>query len=252
MPTSHAIDRIQCANHVQSYDNWHFFGYERTAPRHERPLSRGRSDITSSTSHSPSSTRPAYHRSHRSSGSEASASTVHTHHTQTTAKTLAPDGRAVVCRVSQHTLRLEREFHLSKLVVKESDPECRHFVRPIEFVRLPAKPGEDQLVASIFEAPGPNFLKDLMNFGPNWYNFRGNGSSNVAGSDALPSNQGVPLLTFLDFAVGSVQCLEILHHGHEIVHGEIRGDAFHFAESGVVKMIVSIYLFLFFRKYALE
>lgn len=45
------------------------------------------------------------------------------------------------------------------------------------------------------------------------------------------------MLTFLDFAVGATECLEILHHGHEIVHGEIRGDAFHFAEDGVVKMI---------------
>ncbi|EMD66665.1 hypothetical protein COCSADRAFT_84482 [Bipolaris sorokiniana ND90Pr] len=222
-----------------SYDNWHFFGYERTPPRQDRPLSRGRSDITSSTtSHSPGATRPAFHRSHRSSGSEASASTVQTHHTQTTAKALAPDGRPVVCRVSQQALRLEREFHLSKLVVKESDPEGRHFVRPIEFVRLPARHGEDQLVASIFEAPGPNYLKELVDFGPNWYNFRRNINGSTSPQlDALLSNHGVPLLTFLDFAVGSVECLEILHHGHEIVHGEIRGDAFHFAEPGIVKMI---------------
>jgi len=48
---------------------------------------------------------------------------------------------------------------------------------------------------------------------------------------------GIPLLTFLDFAVGATECLEILHHGHELVHGEIRGDAFHFAEDGMVKMI---------------
>jgi serine/threonine protein kinase len=34
-----------------------------------------------------------------------------------------------------------------------------------------------------------------------------------------------------------VECLEILHHGHEIVHGEIRGDAFHVSESSNVKMI---------------
>jgi serine/threonine protein kinase len=28
-----------------------------------------------------------------------------------------------------------------------------------------------------------------------------------------------------------------LHHGHEIVHGEIRGDAFHFGADGIVKMV---------------
>jgi serine/threonine protein kinase len=48
----------------------------------------------------------------------------------------------------------------------------------------------------------------------------------------------VPLLTFLDFAVGATECLEILHHGHEVVHGELRGDAFHFNGSdGTVKML---------------
>jgi serine/threonine protein kinase len=130
-----------------------------------------------------------------------------------------------VCRVSTQTLRLEREFQLSKLVVKKSDPNCRHFVRPIEFVRLSTKAGEEPLVASIFEAPGPNFLEDLLSFGPNHHNEDSNES------------RVLPLLTFLDFAIGATECLEILHHGHEIVHGELRGDAFHFAPDGIVKMI---------------
>ncbi|KAF1916144.1 putative histidine kinase HHK1p [Ampelomyces quisqualis] len=177
-----------------SYDNWHFSGYEKTRP----PLAR----------------------SHRSAASDASATT--TTPPQGPATDAPRPGRAVVCRVSTHTLRLEREFQLSKLVVAKSDPDGSHFVRPIEFARLPAKAGEDPLVASIFEAPGPNFLRDLVTFGPNSY--RGTGA-------------GVPLLPFLDFAVGATECLEILHHGHEVVHGELRGDAFHFASTGVVKMI---------------
>lgn len=130
-----------------SYDNWHFFGYEKTSST-ERPSSR--SALTSPTpfsSHSPDSSRPGLTRSHRSSGSDTSAIT-HSHGTEIL------QGRPVVCRVSTHTLRLEREFQLSKLVVKKSDPESRHFVRPIEFVRLPSKAGEEPLVASIFEAPG--------------------------------------------------------------------------------------------------
>ncbi|KAI0574978.1 ATPase [Pyrenophora tritici-repentis] len=223
-----------------SYDNWHFFGYEKKPARQqERPLSRGRSAVTSPTvpTHSPDATRPSYHRSHRSSGSDASTSTVQTHRTNTTATAMGSlqEGRPVVCRVSQQTLRLEREFQLAKVVVKDSDPECRHFVRPIELVRLNLKPGEEPLVASIFEAPGANYLQDLTTFGPNWYKL----SSNVSNrqSETFMPNRGVPLLTFLDFAVGSVECLEILHHGHEIVHGEIRGDAFHFSDSGIVKMI---------------
>jgi hypothetical protein len=76
-----------------------------------------------------------------------------------------------------------------------------------------------------------------VTFGPNWYKF-----TNVENSwraSTLQPDAGVPLLTFLDFAVGATECLEILHHGHEVVHGEIRGDAFHFSASGggSVKMI---------------
>jgi hypothetical protein len=214
---------------IQSYDNWHFFGHEKTS--RDRPPSR--SALSSpAPSLSPDSHRPSLTRTHRSSGSDASAT-----NTQSHAPILEEPrrGRAVVCRVSTHTLRLEREFQLSTVVVKNSDPDCRHFVRPIELVRLPAKAGEEPLIASIFEAPGPNFLKDLVTFGPNWYRFTS--AENNWRSSTVQPDAGVPLLTFLDFAVGATECLEILHHGHEIVHGELRGDAFHFASSGVVKMI---------------
>ncbi|KAI2641971.1 putative histidine kinase HHK1p [Xylaria nigripes] len=43
---------------------------------------------------------------------------------------------------------------------------------------------------------------------------------------------------FLDFAVGATQCLELLHHRHGVVHGEIRADAFHYnIETGQVKLV---------------
>jgi serine/threonine protein kinase len=141
----------------------------------------------------------------------------------------------VVCRVSTHTLRLEREFQLSKSIVNKSDPTCRHFVRPIEFVRLSTKTGEESLVASIFEAPGPSLLKHLVTFGPNSSSFTNTESS--WRSTTVQPDAGVPLLTFLDFAVGATESLEIMHHGHEAVHGELRSDAFHFASDGKVKMI---------------
>jgi serine/threonine protein kinase len=184
--------------------------------------------LSPTSSHSPDSSRPPLTRSHKSSGSDASAAaTTNTSHTH---------ARIVVCRISNHTLRLEREFQLSKLIVKQSDPDCNHFVRPLEFVRLSTKAGEKPLVASIFEAPsGPDFLKDLLKFGPNYYRF--SSTENNWRSSPLQPDAGVPLLTFLDFAIGAASCLEILHHGHEVVHGELRGDAFHFASTGTVKMI---------------
>ncbi|KAF2268395.1 putative histidine kinase HHK1p [Lojkania enalia] len=211
-----------------SYDNWHLFGVQKAT--HERPISRGRRTVASITSHSPDSSRPSLTRSHKSSGSDASVSTNHTGAID------VPRERPVVCRVSTHALRLEREFQLSKLITSRSDPECKHFVRPIEFVKLPPKHGNTEtLVASIFEAPGPNYLRDLVQFGPNSYQVSTKGDT-WHFSPLRPKN-GIPLLTFLDFAVGATEALEILHHGHGLVHGELRGDAFHFSENGAVKLI---------------
>jgi ribosomal protein L28 len=145
--------------------------------------------ISTPSTHSPDTSRPSYTRSHRSSGSNTSAQT------NTTVKEIARDGRPVVCRVSAQALRLEREFQLSKVVVKKSDPECKHFLRPVEFVRLPSKAGEEQLVASIFEAPGPNYLKDMVTFGPNWFTVTKREESWQ--SHTLLPSRGIPLLTFL-------------------------------------------------------
>jgi hypothetical protein len=124
----------------------------------------------------------------------------------------------------------------SQHIVARSDPECRHFARPVEFVKLPPKAGHSEpLVASIFEAPWYNRLRDLVNFGPNAFKVtRKDGSWKI---EPFQVQTTAPLLTFLDFAVGAAQSLEILHHGHEVVNGELRGDAFHFAEDGKVSII---------------
>jgi serine/threonine protein kinase len=139
--------------------------------------------------------------------------------------------------VSTHILRLEREFNLSKLV-SQSDPDFQHFVRPIELVRLPARNGYDAMVVSIFEAPGENYLRGMVEFGPNAY--RGiarKDSWNKLEISTMKDIQ-IPLQQFLDFAIGATECCEILHHGNGMVHGELRGDAFHFnQESGTVKML---------------
>lgn len=74
-----------------------------------------------------------------------------------------------------------------------------------------------------------------MRFGPNTYRITHEEDSWKI--KHLPYKGGIPLLTFLDFAIGATECLEILHHDHQLVHGELRGDAFHFAENGIVKMI---------------
>ncbi|KAF1979878.1 putative histidine kinase HHK1p [Bimuria novae-zelandiae CBS 107.79] len=221
---------IEIAPFHSSYDNWHFYGTQKITS--DRPVSRGRSAGNSiSSSHSPDASRPPLQRNHKSSTSDASE---RTNATQTTD---VPKERPVVCRVSTHTLRIEREYQLCKLIHKKSDPEGRHFVRPVELIRLPPKPGNSEpLVAFVCEAPGPNYLREVVKYGPNAYRVAHQKDDSWK-IQHLTYKGGLPLLTFLDFAVGAAECLEILHHGHQIVHGELRGDAFHFAESGAVKMI---------------
>ena len=138
----------------------------------------------------------------------------------------------VVARVSTNVVRLEREFHMLRSIVQSSDPDCNNTIRPIDLIRLPPEPGDEgTLLVAIFESPGHDHLRDLVTFGP---------ASFVAGSkgdDNSTPNEQIPLPAFFDFAIGACDCLEILHYGLKTVHGEIRGDAFHFcADDGAVKL----------------
>jgi serine/threonine protein kinase len=123
---------------------------------------------------------------------------------------------------------------MNKSIIQTSDPECKHTARPIDLVRLNSQPGEKApIIVSIFEAPGPNYLREVLNFGPAFYGGRGRMPSVTSAT----ANQ-VPVQFFLDFAIGACECLELLHHGHRTVHGEIRADAFHYnQETGAVKLV---------------
>ncbi|KAH7064690.1 putative histidine kinase HHK1p [Macrophomina phaseolina] len=210
-----------------SYDNWHFFGFQHPAKSAAQLPNRA---LTSHSFSQGSDTKPA-RRTHRSSNSEASAASL-TQAQTPTQTTPPPGGRRVVARVSSHVLRLEREFALAKSMVNECDPECRHFVRPVELVRLPARPGNDALVVSIFESPGDNYIRDLVDLGPAFYR--------IVKWQAPTGTKSVqiPLQLFMQFATGAAECLEILHNEKKLVHGEIRGDAFHFnQQTGEVRML---------------
>ncbi|KAK8242256.1 two-component sensor protein histidine protein kinase-like protein [Phyllosticta capitalensis] len=202
-----------------SYDNWHFFGVQRSPRPALGPPTRA---ATAHSSSPASEARPPV-RTHKSSNSEASAASF----------SLEPQpqehGKHVVARVSSHVLRLEREFQLAKSIVDECDPDCLHFVRPIELVRLPSRQGSESLVASIFEAPGPNYMQNQVNLyqATKW-------DKPMAQKD----DRQMSLQLFMQFAVGAVESLEILHNEKKQVHGEIRGDAFHFdPQTGQVRML---------------
>lgn len=203
-------------------DNWHFSGAQHLAqPSSDNPASSGGSPISR-----PGDARPSLH-PHTSSNSEASLSSSDTR-----------NSRKVIARVSTHILRIEREFQLAQQVTQNSDPDCEHFVRPIELHRLPGRHGHDPLIVSIFESPGKNYLRELVEFGPNAYRGIANHDSWELQKFSVKKGGEIPLLLFLDFAIGAAECCEILHHGNRLVHGEIRGDAFFFDPmNGLVKMV---------------
>ena len=138
----------------------------------------------------------------------------------------------MVARISSHSLRLEREYQLCKSL-HDVDPGNAHCVRPVDFVSLPPHQGDrDTLVVSVFESPGRNYLRDVMDFGPAFLS-QPNGYKVKADSD-----ERISLSNFLDFAIGACESLELLHHGLKTIHGELRADAFHFNhETGVVRLI---------------
>lgn len=144
----------------------------------------------------------------------------------------------MVARVSSHILRLEREYHLSQSFTQSSDPEYKHTVRLIELVKLPSRPGDSIAIVSIFESPGRDYLQNMIDFGPTWS--PGFVPGSVYELSEHSSADKISLASFLDFAIGACECLELLHE-LRIVHGDIRGDAFYFdeksQENAAVKLI---------------
>ena len=152
--------------------------------------------------------------------------------------TVGTAGLEVVARISVHSLRDERVYNICKTLVSTQDPNGRHVVRPIAITRLTSRPEDESLVlVCVFEDAGPNYLPQVVDFGPAWYHLdiRGNNLYRIENDNFVV--ESMPLHTFLDFAIGAAECLEILH-GQQIVHGEVRGDAFHMnKDTGRVRLI---------------
>lgn len=151
-----------------------------------------------------------------------------------------PSEFPVIAFVSTQKLRQERAYHLFKSIKKTIDPEGELVIKTVEIRRLPALPADNSaLVVCIYEYPGENYLERVIDFGPAWYKAKRVGDKKIeAVRQTSKPRESVPLAIFLDFAVGAAGCLEILHHEQRIVHGEIRGDAFHMnLETGSVKLI---------------
>jgi len=209
---------------LQSYDNWHVLGLQ-------QPF-----DNFSS---SPSSGRPSLGRRSTTKSEDAGLGEV----TSDIMQGQDFDGsKLVVARISTHTLRLEREYQLCKSLIEAADPNCEHTVRPLDFLKLPSQhDNEEPLVVSIFESPGPNFLRELVEIARAlWKPGDPSYTLHSSGEDGHSSRDQIPLSVFLEFAIGAAECLSLHHgyHGLRLVHGELRSDAFHFnRQTGSVRLI---------------
>ncbi|OJJ44276.1 hypothetical protein ASPZODRAFT_160906 [Penicilliopsis zonata CBS 506.65] len=239
-------DQIQEPFH-STYSHWHVFGLRHSpdsdastpaATASSRPSSLAARQSSSSSPRTES--RPCFRHHWRSSLSESGS--------DLSLPRLDYDQvwMPVIARVSAHVVRLEREFHMIRTIVQTADPECNHTPRPLDLIRLPRDSDDaGPLLVAIFESPGPDMLRDLVAFGPAAFFFPSSSSASSSSrvSSAHTSVQSTPgeqisLPLFLDFAIGACDCLEILHYGLKTVHGEIRGDAFHFArDTGQVRLI---------------
>lgn len=145
----------------------------------------------------------------------------------------------VVARVSYHVLREERAFHMMKNLISTADPNQDHTIKPLDLVRLAPQPGDrGQVIVAIYQSPGPSLLPSIMDLGPAFYTCQRADDRWVAKTREQQLGPPISLNLFLDFAIGATQCLEMIHHGLGIIHGEIRGDSFNFNEQlGKVKLI---------------
>lgn len=178
---------------------------------------------------------------HSEAGSEPSATSQ-----QATAGGLSPTSdetsiveEPIVAKISHYVLREERGFHIAKSLVSSADRDGEHIAKPIEFIHLPPIPGDrGPIVVAIYQFPGANHISRLVDLGPAFYFARKVGDKWEGYKNDQPLDPPISLQNFLDFAVGASQCLEMIHHRQGIVHGEIRGDAFHFnLDTKKVKLI---------------
>lgn len=124
--------------------------------------------------------------------------------------------------------------------MSKTDPNADHIVKPLDLIRLPPSPADrSALVVAVYQRIGPNYLPRVLDLGPAFYRACKEGESyhSYIDTDHTPK-AAISLEHFLDFAIGAAHCLEILHHHHGMIHGEIRGDAFHFnLETNKVRII---------------
>ncbi|KAI1825123.1 putative histidine kinase HHK1p [Xylaria intraflava] len=230
-----------------TYGTWYFFGTRpipRYPPTTHTPMQAPHNPLSNLPKLNSSGCLPVfdYHQfspGAKSDNSEGSSSPAIYAHSASDAAS-SPDEQTVVARVSYHVLREERAFHTAKNLLSTADSDGVPNIKPIDLVRLSPQPGDrGPIIAGIYEHLGTNYLFQALDLGPAFYYARKvDDSLEAYRCQEFHLDPPISLMYFLDFAIGATQCLELLHHRHGLVHGELRADAFHYnIETGQVKLV---------------
>ncbi|KAJ5563937.1 hypothetical protein N7513_000179 [Penicillium frequentans] len=149
----------------------------------------------------------------------------------------------VVARIGENRVQEERMLEEYQMLASVAAPHREYFLRPVEMQRIPNLDDDhmSSLLVCIYENPGPNDLLRYVDCGATWYQLRPEeaiyNETHDTGSRQSDRDELMPLSTFVEFAIGAAECIQILH-SQQIVHGQIRGEAFHFnQETGRVRLI---------------
>ncbi|TVY20539.1 Two-component system protein A [Lachnellula arida] len=135
----------------------------------------------------------------------------------------------VTAYISVHILRDERAYNIWKTLASTAGRNRHRVIQPFDFMRLSGHGDEPPIAVSIFADPGLNYLSKVLDYGPAFFHLHIYGDEISARYEVNVATESISLQAFLDFAIGAARCIEILH-SQQIVHGEVRGDAFHMNE----------------------
>ncbi|CEP10830.1 hypothetical protein [Parasitella parasitica] len=135
------------------------------------------------------------------------------------------DRLPVVAKLSHQPLRLEREYHIVQRLYRQ--PSAKDLLcKPLDRITL----SDDSLIAFIYEDFRDNLLEKYQPGSTSEFLQQ----SLIALNDKHPSDF-MSMHQFLEFAIQCCNCLEMIHK-HQIVHGEIKLNAFLWPKGHSVKI----------------
>ncbi|KAI8640598.1 hypothetical protein BD408DRAFT_347795 [Parasitella parasitica] len=137
------------------------------------------------------------------------------------------DKQPVVAKLSHQPLRLEREYHIVQRLYRQ--PSAKDLLcKPLDRITL----SNQSLIAFIYEDFRDNLLDKYQSSNTPEFLHQ---SPTLNDKAQRPMESFMSMHQFLEFAIQCCNCLEMIHK-HQIVHGEIKLNAFLWPKDNPVKI----------------